>query len=523
MVLGIFYENLHVFGFAIKHISQLDGVLHLLIFLPLLCFKWTFGCNFKSIQNYIGQTLILAVPGIMLTILLLACTLRYINNYQELEWGMILTFCALVAATDSGPATAALVNAKSKLRLITLIDGESLINNGVSAMFFFTFVDMMQSETYDAEKFAVQFVKVSLGGIAVGLAVGMVLGPFMRNFKNPYVITAMALLAQYSSFFIVEMSMIGFHVPGLLALVVVGMYLSATVRPHINPESLSVIYSIWDFIGFISSSLVFLITGSFMGVYIRDNILNDDKGLFTWVDFGKMFAFIGLTLLFRMVVIVFSWPILNCFHRKLSWKDIIILSYSGFRGVVGISIGFFIARNDAFNDRFRIISFIYMAGTFIFTQIFQTFTLKPVMKWVGYNNFEKVKKKVLVDTKRKLFLKILKKLNQVQKNHDICYDTNLSIIYKIFNFKKHILNLRNLDDHFPLFFNFDNKKKCNRITEFDNYNDSNENNQDVSYFDFSNIFITENSAYTASSQNSYVNSTRKTLLNSNQNNSRNIN
>ena len=430
-------------GYSYKFVSEVNGVQYLLIFLPLLTFKWIFFSNITSIKNYLGQVLVLAVPGFIITLFLQAGTLIYINGYATVfGWKRALTVCAVIAATDSGPALNALQNANASLQLQTLMEGESLVNNMVSGMFFFTFLDMLQAENYSVEDFVIKFLIVSFGAIGVGLVTAMVFTPLIRALRNPYLIATFTFFVQFLSFFFAEMPMVGFAVPGLLALIVSGFYMAIYLKPFLQPKCLSTLLSIWDFAGFVTGSLAFVITGTFLGVYLGDNVFLAEEGVFdstlhtNWTDFQMAFVFLLFVLLFRFAVVLILWPILLCAGPKISWKESVIMSFCAFRGIVGVSIILFLAWSDNFDKKFTHVSYLFMTVLIFFSQIFQAFLMKPLSVAVSYNRFKAVESDIFAEIKRKLQKDAFCNMKELEANAEIAYNVDWAIICDIFEFKK---------------------------------------------------------------------------------------
>lgn len=468
LLIGIFHKDLCFVGFAFKFVSEIHAILFLLIFLPLLTFKWIFAANTKLIKNSLGQILILAIAGFIITFFLQSGTMIYINGYEEIfGWKVVFIPIAVIAATDSGPAVNTLKNSNSKLQVQTLLEGESLVNNMVSAMFFYTVIDMFKAATYSAEDFAVKFLIVTFGAIGIGLITALIFTPFIKRLKNPYLIAGFTFFVQYLAFFISDMPMFGFAVPGYLALFASGFYMSINLKPHLSPKCLSTLYSVWDFTGFVSGSLCFIITGTFFGVYLGDNIFLAEAGVFnaslhlTWNDFGMAFVFMIFTLLFRLATVFILWPFLLCAGPKISWKECLIISFCGFRGVVGVSIILFVAWNPDFNRKFGHVSLLFITVLIFISQIFKAFLLKPLIKCLSYNQFEVVQKEVFGEVKKKFYKDIFQKIKAIEKNIEISYDINWEIIYEIFGLDAHEINFQDVKN-----------EKVNLLLDYDSQNSS---------------------------------------------------
>jgi NhaP-type Na+/H+ or K+/H+ antiporter len=446
MILGIFHTHLGNVGHTFEYVSQLDGHSLLFIFIPLLIFESSFNADTYTFVKSLGQIVLLAFPAVVMTIFLIALTLMYILGYNSIfNWGMALSLSSILAATDPVAVVAILKSTGAKIKLNMIIEGESLLNDGSAAIFFFVFVELVITPGFSFSNFIVQFLRLTFGGIGLGLLVGIVFAFITTRLHNDKLVVVFTFLAAYLTFFLAEASMVGFKVSGILSVVTLGLYLGAFLRPKLNPHYLHTLHSVWGFAGFMMETLLFLLTGGYIGIFIRTNMLDTDKKFFEGIDVAKLFMFNLLLLLIRFFVLAIWWPLLNCVGYKITWKEYIIMSYSGLRGAIGLALGLFIALNENYPEQFRIMSILYISGVIFFTVFIQGLTLKPIMKAIGYNRFSVTKLKLFKDLHRRLFLNILEKSESLRANKKISYLVSWESIYQIFDFPNFILDLSNIE------------------------------------------------------------------------------
>lgn len=441
IILGFLFEELHFFGDSIEYVSRIDGHSLLMIFIPPLIFESSFNCDTHVFMKSIWQILILAFPAVAVSIILISLVLRYVLGYHEqMNWGMALSLGSILAATDPVAVVAILKSTGAKIKLNMLIEGESLLNDGSASIFFFVFVDMILTPGFSFGNFIVKFARLTLGGLALGLGAGVILYPIIFRLHNDILITVFSFVGAYLVFFLAEASAVGLKVSGILAVVVLGLYLGGTLRPRLDPHDMHTLHSIWHFLQFMMETLLFLLTGCFIGVFFTQSTI-----LFTASDVGKMIGFNFLLLMIRYLVLALAWVFLNLVGYKVTWKEYILMGWSGLRGAIGLAIALLVSLNTEYSKWFREITILYIGGVIIFTVLIQGMTLKFIIKGIGYNRINNTKKKLWRDLRRRLFLNLLEKTESLRANRRITFEVEWQSIYRIFEFPFHIMNLDNLE------------------------------------------------------------------------------
>ena len=454
ILLGYFHSDLGKVGEALLYVSSIDGHALLLIFIPLLIFESAFTSHTHTFIKSIWQILILAFPAVAMSIGLIAVILMEVLQYKEnLNWGMGLSLASILAATDPVAVVAILKSTGAQIKLNIIIEGESLLNDGSASIFYFVFADMILNPTFSFTKFLERFARLTLGGAALGWGMGIIFTIIMKTLIHSATLLAISsFLACYTTFYLAEASIVGWHVSGILAVVVLGLYLGATVRPRLSPHSAHSLHEVWVFMQFMMETILFLLTGGFIGVFLAKG----NSGI-VLADVGKMVALNILLLIVRFLVQAIWWPLLNCIGYKITWKEYILMSYSGLRGAIGLALGLLVYLNTNYTIYFRDFTIFSISTVIFFTVFFQGMTLKLVMKLVRYNQINKTKLKLYRDLLRRMFLNMLKKSETIKDNKVVSYLVNWSAIYEIFEFPKYILKIENIiTGNKPLLLDYNN-------------------------------------------------------------------
>jgi NhaP-type Na+/H+ or K+/H+ antiporter len=146
----------------------------LFLFLPTLIFESAFSIEPHQFRRTFNQISILAVPRLILSTVLTAVLVKYLFPW-DWSWPIALMFGALVSAAEPIAVVALLKEMSSRKRLETLIEGESLLNDGTAIVIFTLFYRML-SVTNGGEFNLLNVIGQFSWVVSFGLFIGLVLG-----------------------------------------------------------------------------------------------------------------------------------------------------------------------------------------------------------------------------------------------------------------------------------------------------------------------------------------------------------
>lgn len=269
--MGTFFHGEGRFGTAMKTWSEFDPHLMLLVFLPALIFESAFNSDFHIFEKLLGQCLLLAGPILLGCTGLTAVMMKYVLRYGESEdegrafsFVDALLYGAIVSATDPVAVVALLKELGASKQLSTMIEGESLLNDGTAMVVFFVLLDVAEGQEFDAGAAVLKFVRLSGGGPVLGIVVGLVVIMLLKTMYNQYVLEVnMTIVACYMMFWLSEFTAL--HVSGILALVGLGFTMSLWGKYFISPASEHALHHVWGYVGFVAESLIFIVSGVIIG------------------------------------------------------------------------------------------------------------------------------------------------------------------------------------------------------------------------------------------------------------------
>ena len=228
------------------------------VFLPALIFGSAINMDARLLLRNLFPILLLALPLLLMATVLSAAVLFFgIGHPQGFPWISALICGALISATDPVAVSELSKRLPVPKRLLTLMEGESLFNDATTVVLFMLLLSAAmtsdpQIELLDA---GMVFLRLVLGGLAVGLLFAFVAGLLIRWLDRAVVVS---LLAAYGSYLISETQL---QVSGVMACLGCGLLLSHTLS-RLKTDQLQQVNAWWKQLGWIANSSLFLLSGA---------------------------------------------------------------------------------------------------------------------------------------------------------------------------------------------------------------------------------------------------------------------
>ena len=175
-----------------------------------------------------------------------------------------MLFGAINSATDPVAVVSLLKALGVSKRISTLIEGESLLNDGTALVFFLVLQDFVHGVELSGWEIAGKFCQMSIGGPLLGLAFGFIMKFLLSmTYNQPTMEANITVCLPYICFYVAEHEEV--HVSGILALVTMGLYMTNVGKTQISSDSEKQIHAIWSYIGFVAETLIFFLTGFVLG------------------------------------------------------------------------------------------------------------------------------------------------------------------------------------------------------------------------------------------------------------------
>ncbi len=284
---------------------------------------------------------------------------------------------AVVAPPDAVAATAIARRVGMPRRIVTILEGESLVNDATAIVALRTAITALGGAVSLFEV-ASDFVIAAGGGVVIGVLVAYVIGKIRRYVQQTALDTSLSILTPFISYLLAE----EIHASGVLAVVVTGLLLGHKAQQNQNATSRISERHNWQTIQFLLENSVFLL----IGLQVR-SIVADVAG--SSLGFGHIAlacAGVLLTVILLRPLWVFPTTYLG---RKIgsvgradpaaTWQHPAVVSWAGMRGVVTLAAAFVLPESVPHREVLIMVALVVTAGTLLI----QGFTLPGLVRTLG--------------------------------------------------------------------------------------------------------------------------------------------
>jgi monovalent cation/hydrogen antiporter len=315
---------------GIPHI-ELEPDLVFLFFLPPILYGAGYFTSIRDFKANLRAILLLSVGLVLVTTVVVAAVLKAL--VPDLPWAAAVAFGAIVSPPDAVAATAVFRRLGVPRRVVTILEGESLVNDA-TALVALRMALVALGGTFSIADAAGSFLLVSIGGIAIGLVVGRVSTWIMTRIEDATIGIVMSLLVPVIAYLPAET--IG--VSGVLAVVVAGIVAGRAAARMFNSAQRVEGIAAWNVVLFLIHGLVFMLIGLQLPVMLSD------------LD-GSAIGLLGLAAAVSVATIAirFAWVFPATYlPRALSTRIraqeayprpryVLVVAWAGMRGVVSLA------------------------------------------------------------------------------------------------------------------------------------------------------------------------------------------
>jgi len=364
LVLGVVDNHVHTGDWetmkaGIRHWAGIHPNLLLAIFLPVLLFASGFSMEWHLVKRLMTQMILLAGPGVVIGTALLALFGKYVYPYGW-SWDQAILFGAMFSATDPVAVVALLKEVGAGKDLGTVIEGESLLNDGTAFVFFLLFVDRVKGITSSVGSMVGTFLQLAVGGPAVGAGFGIAQTQLLANIYNDEMgEVSLTVVTSFLTFFVAEDLC---RVSGVLAVVALGIYMAAVGKSRISPKSEHALHIVWETLEFFANTLIFVLSGVIIGIEVlKDDVRHYAKD----VGYGVLLYLVANAVRFFMVFMMY--PILQRSGYGITWKKAVVISWGGLRGAVGLALALILQLDADIGGDYKRVIMLHMGMMAIMT------------------------------------------------------------------------------------------------------------------------------------------------------------
>jgi CPA1 family monovalent cation:H+ antiporter len=295
--------------------------------LPPLLYSTAFFTSLRDLRANVRPIGLLAVGLVVVTTVGVAVVAHAFVD--GLTWPSAFVLGAIVSPTDPLAATAIARRLGVPRKLVTIVEGESLVNDGTGLVLYRVAVAAVVTGSFSAMYTGGLFLVSALGGVAVGLGVGWIVRQVRRRLDNPPAEITISLLTGYFAF--IPADLLG--VSAVLAAVSAGIFLGWHTPELTNSQVRLQGRAVWEIVQYLLNALLFVLVGLQLPVVV------DALGDISAARLLGYAAVVGLTV----IVLRFAW-VFAVLHapkwiagRMSSWRGAVFLSWSGMRGALSLA------------------------------------------------------------------------------------------------------------------------------------------------------------------------------------------
>src|SRR5688572_18321310 len=250
---------LTVGGLAISFIPRLPTVaLHpehvFLLFLPPILYYAGTNTSWRDFRANIRPISMLAVGLVIFTTVAVAMAAHFLIG---MSWATSFVLGAIISPPDAVAATAILQRLRVPRRVVTILEGESLVNDATALVVYRFAIAVVVSGAFSLTQASLQFLLVAAGGVIVGLLIAMAIVWIRPRLRDPSVENVLSLLSPYFAYLPAEW----LGVSGVLAVVTAGIYISRRLGRITTAQVRLRAYAVWEVFIFLLNGLVFILIG----------------------------------------------------------------------------------------------------------------------------------------------------------------------------------------------------------------------------------------------------------------------
>lgn len=311
---------------------ELNPRLAFVLFLPPILFEaayYTSWRDFRANALAIGS---LAVVLVALSTYVVAIVADLLIPEMPIQAALVLG--AIVSPPDAAAATAVLSRMRLPHRIVTIVEGESLINDAIALVLYNFAVQLTVAGEISPSGAAVSLLMSVVGSTALGVAIGWVWTRVVSRISDSVISVTASFIVAYGAYIAAEQV----HGSGVLTVVAAGLYFAWRAPGVLTPDVRLSVAAVWRLVIFVLNALAFVLIGLQLPQIVHD--LSDYSIRVLIIDSGVI---AGTVILVRLVWVMGISQTLRWLgglparKRIGDWRESLIIGWSGMRGLVSLA------------------------------------------------------------------------------------------------------------------------------------------------------------------------------------------
>ncbi|MDR7253135.1 CPA1 family monovalent cation:H+ antiporter [Nocardioides sp. BE266] len=330
---------------------HLESEVVLLGLLPPLLYAAAIQTSLVDFNANRGTILRLSVLLVVVSALAVAAVVHWL--VPDIGWAAAIAIGAVVAPPDAVAATAVARRIGLPRRVVTILEGESLLNDATALVALRTATAALGGSVAMAEV-GLDFAVAAGGGVLIGVALFLLIAWLRKRITDPLMDTAISFLTPFAAFVAAE----EIHASGVISVVVAGLLLGHKAPIIQTAQSRITERITWRTVAFVLENTVFLLIGLQL-----DWILEDVRE--STLPVGRIalvcVATVATVIVVRLVYMYVTWVFRRSNPIPATWT--FLIGWAGMRGVVTLAAAFVIPEDAPHREVLLLVAFSVVAGT----------------------------------------------------------------------------------------------------------------------------------------------------------------
>ncbi|WP_144113941.1 Na+/H+ antiporter [Paraburkholderia sp. BCC1886] len=371
-------------GFATDApVVALDPDVIMVVLIPPLLMSGAFYTAWREFRRETAPIASLALGSVIFTTACVACVAHWVD--PRLPWAACVALGAIVSPPDAVAAKALLSKLPLPERIVTVLEGESLVNDASGLVIYRFAVVALSAGVVSAGDAVLTFSMLTLCGVLTGALTGWMTIKLLAWLKDARLAVVLTFLAAWAAYLLGER----LHGSGVLSVVVCGLIVGLRQHMILDATTRLQITGTWDVVVFVLEGLVFIL----IGVSLRGTLekLSAGHSFSSWLPervWMLASATVAVVIVARFVWVMMAIALperilahLRGAPARTDIRQATILGWAGMRGVVSLAAA--LALPESLADRDTLI-FATFAVIFV-TVVVQGLTLAPLARVIGFS------------------------------------------------------------------------------------------------------------------------------------------
>jgi CPA1 family monovalent cation:H+ antiporter len=347
---------------------EISSEVFLVVFLPVLLFETALNMDVRRMLDDIAPILLMAVVAVIFSTVLVGAGLF---TFTENSLIACLLLGSIIATTDPGAVVSIFKEVGAPKRLVTIVEGESLLNDAAAIALFAILIGILTHEReWEYGLVIKDFARLFIGGALAGYLMGRIACFMFRALRGwPTAEISLTLAAAYLAYIVPEHF---FGVSGVVSTVTAGLVIGSVGRTRISANTFASLSQSWQQFGFWANSLIFL---------FATMLIPKLFSYFTWQSLAIVGIIFVATLFARALVVFGILPVLTwAVGTRVSTSYKTVIWWGGLRGALSLALALSVTEHDLVAPAVREFVALGVTGYVLVTLLINGVTLRPLIK-----------------------------------------------------------------------------------------------------------------------------------------------